>query len=230
VKAMLLHISAEKIFRARAMHWLDSRHHFSFADYYDPGNMNFGVLRVLNDDLIAGHSGFDTHQHWDMEILSYMVCGELTHRDSLGNERTIRRGDVQYMSAGRGILHSELNLADETVRFLQIWVLPAARNLEPAYGEQMFTPEQRENRLLHIASGVGSTKPAPVRLNQDVNMYAAELDNGAKLAFPLAEGRQCYIVQIEGSSLINGISLAECDAMKAAGEDLSVLSILGSTP
>jgi len=184
--------------------------------------MNFGVLRVLNDDLVAGHSGFDTHPHRDMEILSYMVRGELTHRDSLGNESVIRRGDVQYMSAGRGILHSELNLADETARLLQIWVLPAARNLEPAYGECRFAPEQRENRLLHIASGVGSDKPAPVRLNQDVNMYAGELDDGATLAFPLAEGRQCYIVQVEGSSLVNGVSLAERDAMKAAGEGLSV--------
>jgi len=208
------------------MNWLDAIHHFSFADYYNKDNVNFGALRVLNDDLISGHSGFDTHPHKDMEIVSYLVKGALTHKDSLGNEGVIRRGEVQYMSAGRGILHSEINEGDETVRLLQIWILPDAKNLEPGYGDHKFEWTARENKLLHIVSG--SNGDAPVRLNQDVNMYATELEQGKTLDFSVAEDRQCYIVQVEGSTDINSVELKERDAMEVVEEDLRIKAITKS--
>jgi len=184
---MLRHIPAKNLHRSIPVNWLDTIYHFSFADYYNPQNIHFGPLRVLNDDLIKGHNGFATHPHRDMEIVSYMVEGALTHRDSLGNQGVVRRGEVQYMSAGRGIWHSEINEAAETVRLLQIWILPDAANLEPAYGEHKFKWDARRGNLLHLVSPAGG--PAPVTLNQDVNMYAIELADGEKLDFPLPPGR-----------------------------------------
>ncbi|MCL2557239.1 MAG: pirin family protein [Treponema sp.] len=217
---MIEHIPSARIYRATPTDWLDSLHHFSFAEYYDPRNMGFGALRVLNDDIIAGRSGFDLHPHRDMEIITYMISGELAHRDSLGNSGAIRRGDVQYMSAGRGIVHSEHNLADGPARLLQIWVLPSVRGLEPAYGQRRFDARDRKNRLLPIASGADSA--APIRLNQDASMYAAELDDGAALSFDVEKGRQCYLVQVEGGARVNGAALQERDALKAAGESLEI--------
>jgi len=220
---MLKHIPAESMYRGKPTNWLDTVHHFSFSEYYNPSNMQFGSLRVLNDDLIRGHSGFDTHPHKDMEIVSYLVEGALTHRDSLGNEGTIRRGEVQYMSAGRGIFHSEINEGNETVRLLQIWILPSAKNLEPNYGDYKYEWKERENTLLHLVSPQNGN--APVKLHQDVNMYATELQQGKNLEFPLPSGRQCYIVQIEGTSLINGVSLKERDSLEAAEENLKIEAI-----
>ena len=217
---MTRHIPVSNMHKSRPAHWLDTIYHFSFADYWNPENVSFGPLRVLNDDLISGRSGFPTHPHNDMEIISYMVEGALTHRDSLGNEGTIRRGDVQYMSAGSGILHSEMNEGAETVRLLQIWILPDAENLAPGYGEKKLPWEARQNKLLHIVSGTGGN--APVKLNQDVNMYATELEPGGKLELPLGKGRQCYIVQIEGSARVNGILMSPRDAMEAAEENLEI--------
>ncbi|MCL2579742.1 MAG: pirin family protein [Oscillospiraceae bacterium] len=217
---MIKHLPAQGMYRGKPTSWLDTVHHFSFAQYYNPSNMQFGSLRVLNDDLIAGHSGFDTHPHKDMEIVSYLVCGALTHRDSIGNEGVIRRGEVQYMSAGRGIYHSEINEGDETVRLLQIWILPNAKNLEPNYGDCKYEWAERENKLLHLVSPQDGN--APVKLHQDVNMYAVELEQGKTLDFPLPKGRQCYIVQVEGASLINGISLKERDSIEAIEENLKI--------
>ena len=220
---MIKHIPAEIIYRGKPTNWLDTAHHFSFSGYYNPDNMQFGSLRVLNDDLIAPHSGFDTHPHKDMEIVSYLVEGELTHRDSIGNEGVIRRGEVQYMSAGRGIYHSEINEGDETVRLLQIWIFPNAKSLEPNYGDHKYEWKERENKLLHLVSPQDGN--AQVKLHQDVNMYAAELTQGNTLDFPLPLGRQCYIVQVEGSSSINGVSLKERDSIEVIEENLTIEAI-----
>ena len=133
--------------------WLHSLFHFSFAEYYNPNNIQFGALRVVNDDVFDPQGGFPTHPHSDMEIISYVVDGELTHKDSLGNGRMLTKGQVQYMSAGKGILHSEFNYAEKPSRFLQIWILPDAAGYEPAYGDYDFKWEDRENTWLQIASG-----------------------------------------------------------------------------
>lgn len=167
--------------------WLRSIFHFSFAEYYNSKNMNFGVLRVINDDLIEAGTGFDTHPHRDMEIVSYVVEGELTHGDSMGNKRTLTRGQVQYMSAGSGVLHSEYNLSDKISRFLQIWILPDKKGLTPNYGDFAFEWKERKNKWLHIVSSKEGS--APVKINQDVNFYVLELHKGEEIVFPISEGR-----------------------------------------
>jgi len=207
------------MYKSNPVDWLNAIFHFSFAEYRNPDNVNFGPLRVLNDDLI-GHGGFNTHPHKDMEILTYVVDGNLTHKDSLGNEGTLGRGEVQYMSAGTGIYHSEMNETQEIVRSLQIWILPNAESLEPVYGDYRFKWEERVDKLLHIASGKDGT--APVKINQDVNIYAICLSEGGILDFPLPPGRQCYVVQVEGTSDINGQDMQEKDALEAVETDLKI--------
>lgn len=198
--------------------WLNSVFHFSFAEYYNPQNMNFGVLRVINDDLVAPHTGFSTHPHKNMEIISYVVNGELTHKDSMGNKSTITRGHVQYMSAGTGIYHSEKNFGDETLRLLQIWILPDQAGHIPNYGDYRFTMEDRHNKWHHMVSGKEGN--APIKINQDANLYSLELEKGNEVSFPVAEGRQAYLVQIEGTSSINDITLDMRDAMEIVEEDI----------
>lgn len=190
--------------------WLHSQFHFSFADYYNPENIRFGALRVVNDDLFEPHGGFDTHPHDNMEIISYVVDGRLTHRDSLGNGNTIGRGDVQYMSAGTGILHSEFNHADEPLRFLQIWILPDARGYQPQYGDHRFPWEDRVGRWLAIASGEQGR--APIAIHQDMTVSVAALDAGEELSWEIAPGRQAYLIQIEGEGTVNGEGLSQGDA------------------
>lgn len=200
--------------------WLRSKFHFSFADYYNPENINFGVLRVINDDLIQSKEGFGLHPHRDMEIISYVVDGELTHSDSMGNKNTITRGHVQYMSAGTGVYHSERNLGENTLRFLQIWVMPDKEDHKPNYGDYRFHWEDRQNKWLHMVSGTDGD--ASVKINQDVNVYSLELGAGREISFPVKEGRQAYLVQIEGISAINDITLADRDAMEAVEEDILI--------
>jgi redox-sensitive bicupin YhaK (pirin superfamily) len=202
--------------------WLNSIFHFSFAQYYNPDNMNFGVLRVINDDIIEAGTGFDTHPHKNMEIVSYVIDGELTHGDSMGNKRTLYRGQVQYMSAGTGVLHSEYNYGDKPGRFLQIWVLPDKNGYAPNYGDYLFDWEERKNKWLHFVSNKDGT--APIKVNQDVNFYALELDADKEITFSVKEGRQAYLVQIEGSSFINNINLAERDALEITEEDITIKS------
>ena len=205
--------------------WLFSRFHFSFAEYHDPENMHFGALRVLNDDLVGPGHGFDLHPHSDFEILSYVVDGELTHADSMGNTHTLRRGEVQYMSAGTGVLHSEHNRGGETLRFLQIWVFPDARGHAPAYGDHRFAWDERKDRWLGIASGDGT---APVTVHQDVRISATELEAGRRLALPVAAGRQAYLLQVEGSSRVGGVDLDERDALEIVEEDVVVEAVTTS--
>ncbi|MFC5559452.1 pirin family protein [Ureibacillus thermophilus] len=200
--------------------WLKSQFHFSFAEYYRPDNIQFGVLRVVNDDLVQPGTGFDMHPHRDMEIISYVVQGELTHRDSMGNERTLSRGHVQYMSAGTGVFHSEYNLGAEVLRLLQIWILPDRTGLQPNYGEVKFRWEDRKNQWLHMVSGMEGE--APIRIHQDANLYSLELDKGKEIDFSVKKGRQAYLVYIEGKGNVSGIMLEERDALEIVEEEMVI--------
>ena len=197
--------------------WLQSRFHFSFAQYQNDANIQFGVLRVLNDDIIHANSGFDTHPHHNMEIISYIIDGEITHKDSIGNQKSLKRGEVQYMSAGSGITHSEYNKDDsKDLRLLQIWILPPQMNLPSIYGEEKYTHEQRYNKLLNIVSSQeGNSK---VKIYQDVSIYVSELEKSKEISFSINNNRQVYFVQIEGCSSINGTELQHGDAMEITQE------------
>jgi redox-sensitive bicupin YhaK (pirin superfamily) len=203
--------------------WLKSIFHFTFADYYNPLNINFGVLRVLNDDLIEANTGFETHPHKDMEIISYVIDGELTHGDSLNNKSTLQRGHVQYMSAGTGVEHSEFNLGDGWGRFLQIWIFPDRRGHIPNYGEFRFEWDLRQNKWFHIVSSIGGS--APIQIHQDANIYVLELNENETISFPLKEKRQAYLVQIEGASTINELQLEARDAVEISKEDISITAL-----
>lgn len=203
--------------------WLKSKFHFSFAEYYNPSNINFGVLRVINDDLVEPGTGFDTHPHRDMEIISYVIDGELTHGDSMGNKRTLSRGHVQYMSAGTGVFHSEHNLGEETLRFLQIWILPDKNGYEPNYGDYKFEWNDRKNKWLNIVSSKEGN--APIKVNQDSNIFVLELDKGKEIEFKVGEGRQAYLVQIEGISDINNIIVNMRDGLEIIEEDIKIKAI-----
>ncbi|AQS05803.1 pirin family protein [Clostridium beijerinckii] len=200
--------------------WLRSKFHFSFAEYYNPHNIKFGVLRVINDDLVESNTGFDTHPHRNMEIISYVVNGELTHGDSMGNKNTITRGHVQYMSAGTGVYHSEHNLGKDELRFLQIWIFPDKEDYKPNYGDYRFDWSDRQNRWLHMVSSRNGN--APIKINQDINVYSLELDKGKEINFQVNEGRQAYLVQIEGGAIINDIELNNRDGMEIVEEDILI--------
>ncbi|MFW2489800.1 pirin family protein [Clostridium chromiireducens] len=200
--------------------WLKSKFHFSFAEYYNPNNIKFGVLRVINDDLIEANTGFDTHPHRDMEIISYVVDGELTHGDSMGNKNTITRGHVQYMSAGTGVYHSEHNLGQDRARLLQIWIFPDKQGYEPNYGDYRFDWNERQNKWLHMVSSKDGD--APIKINQDINVYSLELEKGKEINFQVNERRQAYLVQIEGNSIINEIELNDRDGMEIVEEDILI--------
>lgn len=215
---MIKKINSENIGRS-STGWLNSLHHFSFSSYYNPANMQFGVLRVVNDDLVDPQMGFGTHPHQNMEIISYVVDGELTHKDSMGNESTLERGQVQYMSAGTGVYHSEYNQGDEELRFLQIWILPDKAGHTPNYGEVKFEFENRRDRWMPIATG-SSNRAFPISIHADVNMYSTYLTAGKSLPFEVAEGRQAYLVAIEGDMKVNGIDMHTRDAMEIVEEDI----------
>lgn len=197
--------------------WLESRFHFSFAEYRNPENIHFGVLRVLNDDIVHPKTGFDLHPHQNMEIISYIVKGEITHKDSMGNSETLKKGEVQYLSAGDGIYHSEHNNKEtKELRLLQIWILPPRESLPKLYGSWKFKKEERKNKLLHIVSSLnGNSK---IKIYQDVNFFVSELEKSKKLEFNIKEKRQIYFVQIEGISRINDIEIEEGDALEITKE------------
>ncbi len=197
--------------------WLRSFHSFSFADYYDPAHMGFGPLRVINEDRVAPGSGFGTHGHRDMEIVSYVLDGELAHRDSMGNGSVIRPGDVQRMSAGTGVRHSEYNhAADRTTHFLQIWIEPAVTGIAPSYEEKRFSDADKQGRLLLVASPDGAG--GSVRIHQDARMYASRLAPGQSVDAALAAGRLGYLHLIAGSVTVNGERLGCGDAAKVRDE------------
>jgi len=190
--------------RGHANHgWLDSWHSFSFADYYDPQHMGFGPLRVINDDRIAAGAGFGTHGHRDMEIISYVLDGELAHKDNMGNGSVIRPGDVQRMSAGRGVLHSEFNHAqDRTTHFLQIWIEPDLFGLQPSYEEGRFEPAEKRGRLRLIASRDG--RDGSVTVHQQVNVYAGLFDGAESADLAIPAGRRAYVHVARGQISVNG--------------------------
>ena len=198
------------------LEWLQSRFHFSFAQYRNFDNINFGVLRVLNDDIIHANSGFDTHPHKDMEIISYIINGEITHKDSMGNQDTLKRGEVQYMSAGTGVFHSEHNKTNKDLRLLQIWIVPPQDNLTPIYGQKKYEEIQSKNKLLNIVSSHKGN--SDVKIHQDINMYVSQLESNKNLEFSIESNRQVYFVQIEGSSDVNGCELNHGDAMEIKEE------------
>jgi redox-sensitive bicupin YhaK (pirin superfamily) len=215
---------------ASQMHPADTYFHFSFANYYNPENMNFGVLRVLNDDDVKPHEGFGQHPHRDMEIVSYIVKGELTHWDSATNVHdTLGRGAVQTVTAGDGVWHSELNEYDDWTRFLQIWIMPPARGLPVRYENQQFTLEQRENKLLQIVGNTSNKDEVDLHLNQDVNLYVSELtDEAAKVTFSVEPGRQAYINNFEGSVAVKDIAtLDERDSLEVVGPAELEFSLAG---
>eukprot|EP00924_Labyrinthula_sp_SR-Ha-C_P005663 snap_masked-scaffold_14-processed-gene-1.26-mRNA-1 protein AED:0.02 eAED:0.02 QI:0/-1/0/1/-1/1/1/0/269 len=178
--------------------WLKSRFHFSFAEYRDWNNSNFGVLRVMNDDLVQPSRGFGTHPHQDMEIMTYIVNGDLTHQDSTGNKETLSRGSVQFMTAGTGVYHSEQNENPTSpLRFIQMWVVPRERGLDVNYGSYRGEVEKRSNKIQHLASDINSRAKTPIKVNQDVNLLVAELGEGEEVSFKIGKGRQAYFLMIE---------------------------------
>ncbi len=209
--------------RGHADHgWLKSFHTFSFADYHDPSQMGYGDLRVINDDRVEPSKGFGTHSHRDMEIISYVVEGELAHKDSMGNASTITIGDVQRMSAGTGVMHSEYNPSSASpVHFLQIWILPERKGIEPSYEQKHFSNEAKLNRLRLIASKKG--RDGSISLNQDADLYAALLDN-SEVSYRLSPGRIAYLHVVKGGILLNGLALSTGDGAKINNEDNLVLS------
>jgi len=197
--------------------WLKSFHSFSFADYHDPAHMGFGPLRVINEDRVAPGTGFGTHGHRDMEIISYVLDGELAHRDSMGNGSVIRPGDVQRMSAGSGVRHSEFNHAqDRTTHFLQIWIEPNVTGIAPSYEEKRFSEADKQGRLRLVASPDGAD--GSVRIHQDARMYVSRLAPGQSLSAELAAGRLGYLHLISGAVTVNGERLAGGDAAKVRDE------------
>ena len=200
--------------------WLKSLFHFSFSNYYNPKNVKFGKLRVINDDLVKPDTGFPTHPHRDMEIVTYVIDGQLTHADSMGNERTLSRGDVQFMTAGTGITHSEYNRGEDILRFLQIWIMPESSMLTPNYGDHHFDAADRKNRWQHIVSPADGD--APIRIRQDANIHVMELDAGGTAEFPVNQGRQAYLVQIEGRADVSDEELSTRDALESVEEDLKI--------
>jgi quercetin 2,3-dioxygenase len=209
--------------RGHADHgWLKSFHSFSFADYHDPRHMGYANLRVINEDRIAPGSGFPTHGHRDMEIVSYVLEGELAHRDSLGSIGVIRPGDVQRMSAGRGVLHSEFNHAkDATTHFLQIWIQPSERGITPGYEQKAFSDADKRGKLRLVASPDG--RDGSVTIHADASIYAGLVDGDERIAFGLDPRRPAYLHVARGSLVVNGEPLEAGDAVKLQGEREIVL-------
>ena len=192
--------------------WLQSYHSFSFAEYYDPEHMHFSVLRVINDDTVAAGKGFGMHPHRDMEIITYMLHGELQHKDSIGNGAVIKAGDVQRMTAGTGIVHSEFNASHtDSVHFLQIWILPERLNLQPGYEDKHFTTAQKLNQWCLIAAKDSNT--AALKVHQDMQLYATILNADAKLTYSANENRSLYLHLASGNIEVDGQQLSTGDAL-----------------
>lgn len=197
--------------------WLKSHHTFSFANYFNPAEMGFGPLRVINEDRVAPGMGFGTHGHRDMEIISYVLAGELAHKDSMGNGSVLRPGDVQKMSAGTGVQHSEFNHSDtEGLHFLQIWIEPNVKGIVPNYDEKHFTAEDKRGQLRLIASPDG--RDGSIKLYQNAELYAMLLDGETPIIHELKAGRIGYVHVIRGELQVNGVALQSGDAAKITAE------------
>ena len=207
--------------------WLDTSHSFSFADYHDPAHMGWGTLRVINDDMVAPGKGFATHGHRDMEIISVVLEGTLAHKDNMGNGTTIRPGEVQRMSAGKGVMHSEFNPSpDEAAHFLQIWIVPNQRGGSPSYEQTRFDPEERVGRFQTLASPDG--REGSVTIRQDATLSAIRLAAGSSAHTDLAPDRKAYVHVVSGGVAVNGIALSAGDGAKIADE--AHLEFTGTAP
>ena len=204
--------------RGHANHgWLDTNFTFSFADYYDPNFMGFRDLRVINEDRVEPAQGFPTHGHRDMEIITYMISGELSHRDSMGNGETIRPNEVQRMTAGTGVLHSEFSSPTDRTHLLQIWILPEKKNLLPGYEQKEFGRDEKLGKLKLIASRGGGD--GSVHINQDVRLYASILSNGKEVSYGLLASRHAWLQLISGSLDVNGKRIEAGDGVAVSDEN-----------
>ena len=205
--------------RGHANHgWLDTYHTFSFAGYFDPGHMQFRALRVINEDRIAGGRGFDTHPHENMEIVTYIIEGALEHRDSMGNGSVIRPGELQRMSAGTGITHSEFNPSDQETHLLQIWIIPDTNGLSPGYEQRSFPELEDAGTITLLASPDG--RDGSLVIHQDVEMLGGRIDDGHSIDYPVAEGRHVWLQVVKGSLAVNGIPLTGGDGAAVSDEPL----------
>lgn len=202
---------------ASRIDWLDSKHTFSFAEYMDPKHMGFRALRVINEDKVTPGAGFGTHGHRDMEIVSYVLDGAIAHKDSTGVGATIRPGDVQRMTAGSGVHHSEFNPStSDPLHFLQIWIVPDARGLAPGYEQKTFPPAEKKGRLRLVASRDG--RDGSVTIHQDVDLYASVLDPGERVTLALRAGRGAWVQVARGAVIVNGTRLEQGDGARIEGE------------
>ena len=213
--------------RGHANHgWLDTYYTFSFSNYYDPRHMGFRDLRVINEDWVGAGKGFGAHPHRDMEIITYIIEGELSHRDSTGTEATIKQHDVQRMSAGTGVVHSEYNDSDKPVHLLQIWIMPEANDLQPSYEDRAFARAEKQNQLRLIASHDG--RDGSTRINQDASVYASLLDSGNSLDLELQSGRHAWVQLISGELAVNGTRLSAGDGAAVSDESKLTLTSVGN--
>jgi redox-sensitive bicupin YhaK (pirin superfamily) len=205
--------------------WLDARHHFSFAEYHDPARMNWGNLRVWNDDTIAAKNGFPPHPHCDMEIITYVRTGAITHRDSLGNLGRTEAGDVQVMSAGTGITHAEYNLEDETTTLFQIWIQPTRTGEKPGWGARQFPKGERSGQLVVLASGYAQDGDAlPIRT--EARLVAGTIPAGTSVDYVLGAERKGYLVPATGRIRVNGVEANARDGLAIANEDILTITAL----
>jgi quercetin 2,3-dioxygenase len=205
--------------------WLDAKHHFSFSNYYDPQRMNWGSLRVWNDDTIASRSGFPPHPHRDMEIITYVRKGVISHKDSRGNEGRTGAGDVQVMSAGSGITHAEYNLEDEATQIFQIWIQPSERGGEPSWGARPFPKDERAGRFVPLASGFDEDEDA-LRIRTDARVLGATIKAGETVKYPLGSDRKAYLVPATGAVEIDGVRLNARDGAAIAEVDTLTVKAL----
>ena len=202
---------------ASTLDWLDSKHTFSFADYHNPERVSFGSLRVINEDWIEAGKGFGTHPHRDMEIVTYMLDGELSHKDNMGNGSVIRPGELQRMTAGTGVLHSEFNTSDsETAHLLQIWIIPESKGLTPGYEQKAFAADEMHNRWRLLGSRDG--REGSLTIHQDVNLYEAELDAAQSIDVQLDASRRGFLQIVRGAVTLNGEELVTGDAVTIEGQ------------
>ena len=197
--------------------WLQTYWLFSFSNYFDPHNIQFGALRVFNDDVVSPGAGFPTHPHEEMEIVTIVLDGEMTHEDSMGNKAVIRAGDVQRMSAGTGLTHSEFNLSDRPVHFYQIWIFPDTPGLEPTYDQRLFKPSEWKNRLLPVASGQGLAET--VTFHTDATIYRADLEAGKSVTVDRTAGRRIFLYLTKGRLIANGQPVGEKDQARVDAEE-----------
>lgn len=209
--------------RGHANHgWLDSHHTFSFGDYFDPSAMGFRSLRVINEDRVAPHSGFGAHPHRDMEIITYVLSGQLEHRDSMGSVGVLRAGEMQRMTAGTGVRHSEMNNSDQEVHLLQIWILPERRGLTPDYEQKPLPLQERQGRFRLVVSPEG--QDGSLKVNQDMRLYSTLLAQGESTHYTLAPGRHAWLQVARGAGTLNGVALKAGDGVAVSEESRLELS------